>query len=203
MKVHVTKTVMTSLLLTSLLLTACMSVDMYSQSNPQWSGKPLKKVMVTGNFENLVYRNYAETQMCEYIGDYSDTECLRSLKYLFAGQDESAQISAVLNREKIDGVIYISTQAHGTTLVNMPTVLSTTLWSPSFATTIGFGGPVAVDWANYSVKLYATNGMVIWYANADASGNPDDTIEHSSYHLAKELVKAGIIASGGTRHYAP
>ncbi len=186
-----------------LVLTGCMSVDMYSQRNPQWHGQPLKRVMIIGNFENLVYRHYAEGQMCEYIGDYSNTICLQSLKYLFAGQNESAQIAAVLNREKADGIIYISTQAHGTTVVNTPIVFTAMSWPSGFGTMIGYGGPVAVDWANYSVKLYVTNGTVIWYANADASGKPEETIEHSSYHISKELVKAGIIAPGGSRHYTP
>ena len=179
------------------------SVDMYSQTNPQWHGHSLKTVMVIGNFQDLVYRHYAEGQMCEYIGDYSDTECLQSLNYLFAGQDEAPQVAAVLNKEKVDGVIYISTQASGTAIVNTPMVFNTIRWSPGFSTAIGYGGATAVNWADYSVKLYVNDGVVIWYANADASGNPDSTIEHSSYHIAKELVKAGIIDPGGTRHFKP
>lgn len=186
-----------------LALAGCMSVDMYSQRNPQWNGQPLKRVMVIGNFENLVYRHYAEGQMCEYINKYSDTECLESLNFLFAGQNETGQIADVLNKEKVDGVIYISTQAHGTTMVNGPIVFTAMSWSPGFGTMIGYGGPVAADWANYSIKLYVTNGTVIWYANADASGKPEDTIEHSSYHISKELVNAGMIAPGGSRHYKP
>ena len=198
----VTPAIMTAVL-ASLFLTSCMRVDMYSQRNPQWHAHPLRKVMVIGNFQNLIYRNYAEGQMCEYIADYSNTKCLRSLKFLFAGQNESAQVSAVLNRQRVDGVIYISTQANGTSVVNRPLVFDTMSWSPGFASTIGFGGPVTVNWADYSVKLYTKNGMDIWYANADATGKPDDTIEHSSYHIAKELVKAGIITPGGSRHYKP
>lgn len=140
--------------------------------------------------------------MCEYVNDFSDTECLQSLKYLFVGQNQSAQLSDVLNREKVDGVIYISTQAHGTRIVNMPMVFTTT-WSAGFANTIGYGGPVSVDWANYSVKLYAPNDTVIWYANTDASGKPENTIEHSSYTITRELVKAGIIIPGGSDNYRP
>lgn len=203
MKSHNLKIVPIFAALVVLGLAGCMSVDMYSQTNPQWRGQPLKKVMVIGNFQNLVYRHYAEGQMCEYIGDYSDTECLQSLNYLFAGQNEGAQVAAVLNKEKIDGVIYISTQASGTAIVNTPIIFNTIRWSPGFSTTIGYGGATAVNWANYSVKLYVNNGVVIWYANADASGDPDSTIEHSSYHIAKELVKAGIISPGGGRHYKP
>ncbi len=100
--------------------------------------------MVIGNFENLVYRHYAEQQMCEYIGDYSDTECLQSLDYLFAGQNERPQLADVLNREKVDGVIYISTQAHGTSIVNRPMIFNTVRWPSGFSTMIGYGGPVAV-----------------------------------------------------------
>lgn len=184
-------------------LAGCMSVDMYSQTNPQWHSQPLKRVMVVGDFEDLVYRHYAEGQMCEYIGDYSDTECLESLKYLFAGQNEDDQLTAVLNREKVDGVIYISTQSSGTTMVNRPMLFYTTSWASGFGTAIGYGGPSTVDWANYSVKPFVTNGAMIWYANADASGKPEDTIEHSSYHITRDLVKAGIIAPGGSRHYKP
>lgn len=141
--------------------------------------------------------------MCEYIGDYSDTECMQSLNYLFAGQNEQPQLADVLNREKVDGVIYISTQASGTSIVNRPMIFNAVHWSSGFSTMIGYGGPVAVDWANYSVKLYVVDGTIVWNANADASGDPDSTIEHSSYHIAKELVKAGIIAPGGSRHYKP
>ncbi len=190
-------------LLALLTLAGCMSVDMFSQRNPQWHGQPLKRIMVIGNFENLVYRHYSEQQMCEYIGDYSDTKCLQSLDYLFAGQNEKPQLADVLNREKVDGVIYISTQAYGTSIINRPMIFNAVLWPSGFSTMIGYGGPVTVQWANYSVKLYVMSGMVVWNANADANGNPDNTIEHSSYHIAKELVKAGIIAPGGSRHYNP
>lgn len=203
MKTREQRATHTYILLAVLCLAGCASVDMYSQTNPQWRGEPLKKVMVIGNFQSLVYRHYAEGQMCEYIGDYSDTECLQSLNYLFAGQDEGAQVATVLNKEKIDGVIYISTQASGTAIVNTPTVLNTIRWSPGFSTTIGYGGPTAVNWANYSVKLYVNDGVVVWYANADASGDPNDTIEHSSNRISKELVKAGLILPGGSRHYKP
>lgn len=203
MKAHALKVLAILASLSAPGLTGCMSVDMYSQTNPQWHGQPLHRVMVIGNFQNMVYRHYAEGQMCEYIGDYSDTECLQSLNYLFAGQNEGAQVAAVLNTEKIDGVIYVSTQASGTAIVNTPVVLNTVRWSPGFSTTIGYGGATEVNWANYSVKLYVNDGVVIWYANADASGDPDSTIEHSSYHIAKELVKANIIFPGGGRHYKP
>ncbi|MHB8405786.1 MAG: hypothetical protein ACYDCJ_10225 [Gammaproteobacteria bacterium] len=203
MKAHDIKVALIPVIIALLALAGCMSVDIFSQRNPQWHGQPLKRVMVIGNFEDLVYRHYAEGQMCEYIADYSDTKCLESLNYLFAGQNEGAQIAALLNREKVEGVIYISTQARGVTIVNKPMVFSTLQWSPGFSTAIGYGGPTAVDWANYSVELFVTNGTMIWYANADASGNPEPTIEHSSYHISKELVKAGIIAPGGSRHYKP
>lgn len=186
----------------ALVIAACGGgVQVYSQRNPEWQGQSLKKVMVIGNFDNLIYRHYAEVQMCEYISDYSDTQCLESLQYLFAGQNESSQVAAVLDREKIDGLIYISTQAHGTTTVNQPMVFDTVKWAPGLFSTIGFGGPTSVDWANYSVKLYIPNGAMIWQANADASGNPNDTIEHSSYRISKELVNDGVIAPGGSDHY--
>lgn len=185
-------------------VTACFSgVQVFSQRNPEWQGQPLKRLMVIGNFANLNYRHYAEDQICEYIRDYSDTECLESLTYLFAGQNESAQVAAVLDREKIDGIIYISTQAHGTTTVNQPIVMDTVKWAPGLFTTIGFGGPTSVDWANYSVQLFVPNGTMIWQANADASGSPNDTIEHSSYRISRELVKDGVISPGGGRHYKP
>jgi hypothetical protein len=183
-------------------LAACMrDVKIFSQRNPQWQGQPLKRVMVIGNFQNLIYRHYAEGQMCEYIGDYSDTECFESLKYLFAGQNESAQVAAVLDKQQIDGVIYISTQAHGTTTVDQPTVFETVKWAPGLFSTIGFGGPTSVDWANYSVQLYIPSGALIWQANADASGDPNEMIEHSSYKISRELIDDGVIPDGGGRHY--
>jgi len=159
--------------------------------------------MVIGDFTSLVYRHYAEVQMCEYISDYSDTVCLQSLDYIFAGQDSSTALAATLSKEKVDGVIYISALARGTTTVDQPVVLNVMQWTPGFATAIGYGGPTTVDWANYSVKVYLPDGLAIWYANADASGNPNDTIEHSSYSIAKELVKDGVIFAGGGRHYKP
>ena len=200
MKVRDTKYIQTFIvLITSLLLTGCFSVDMYSQRNPQWHGQPLKKVMVIGDFKNLIYRHYTEGQMCDYITEYSDTICLESLDYLFAGQGQDAQVSAVLNREKVDGVIYVSTQAHGTTMTDQPMIFNAVQWAPGFSTIIGYGGTRKTQWANYSVKLYIRSGAMIWYANADASGSPEDTIEHSSYHIAKELVKAGIILPKGRK----
>lgn len=176
---------------------------MFAQRNPDWKGRPLGKVMVVGDFANLVYRHYAEGQMCEYISDYSDTTCLQSLDYLFAGEHSSTALATVLSKEQVDGVIYISAMAHGTTTINRPIVLSAMQWSPGFVTAIGYGGPTTIDWANYSVKLYIPDGTVVWYGNADASGNPDETIEHSSYYISRELVKDGIIPPGGGRHYYP
>jgi len=192
-----------TLLITALIVTACGSVETYTQRNPEWHGQPLNRVMVIADFTSLVYRHYAESQMCEYISDYSDTTCLQSLDYLFAGQDNSTTLAATLSKEKVDGVIYISALARGTTTVNAPVVLSVMQWSPGFATAIGYGGSATVDWANYSVKVYLPDGLAIWYANADASGNPNDTIEHSSYAISKALVKNGIIFPGGGRHYKP
>lgn len=194
---------MVQIIVLSLALVGCMSVDMFSQRNPQWHGKPLKRVMVIGNFTDLVYRSYAEDQMCDYIEDYSDSQCLQSLNYIFAGQSEPAQISEVLTKEKVDGVIYMSTQAQGTTTINKPIVLTTFNWTPGFGTLIGYGGETTTDWANYSVKLYIPSGAMIWYANTDASGKPKDTIEHSSYHIAKDLVSDEIILPGGSKHYKP
>ena len=192
-----------SMVLLGVVLAACNDVKIFSQRNPAWQGQALKKVMVIGDFDNLNYRHYAEGQMCEYIADNSDTECFESLKYLFAGQNESAQIAAVLDREKIDGVIYISAQSRGTTTVDTPMVFDTVRWAPGLFSTIGFGGPTSVDWANYSVKLFIPSGAMIWQASADASGNPDDTIEHSSYRISRVLVDDGVLAPGGSDHYKP
>ena len=203
MKIQGIRVAKTLTIISLLTLAGCFSVDMFSQRNPQWHGQPLKRVMVIGNFANLVYRHYAEDQLCDYITQYSDTECLESLNFLFAGQNEGTQVETVLNQEKVDGVIYVSTQAHGTTMVDQPMVFNTMRWAPGFSTTIGYGGPTAVDWASYSVELFIANGAMIWHANTDASGNPDDTIEHSSYHIAKELVNAGMLATGGSHHYKP
>jgi hypothetical protein len=189
------------MVLLAVAVVACNDVKIFSQRNPQWQGQPLKKVMVIGDFDNLNYRHYAEGQMCEYIADNSDTECFESLNYLFAGQSESSQIAAVLDKEKIEGMIYISAQSRGTTTVDQPMVFDTVKWAPGFFSTIGFGGPTTVDWANYSVKLFIPSGAMIWQASADASGNPNDTIEHSSYRISRVLVDDGALAPGGSDHY--
>src|SRR5580698_4389898 len=123
----------------ALTLTACGSVQTYTQRNPEWQGQPLNRVMVVGDFTNLVYRHYAEEQMCEYISDYSDTVCLKSLDYVFAGQDNSTALAEILSKQNVDGVIYISALARGTTTVDQPVVVNVMHWSPGFATAIGYG----------------------------------------------------------------
>ncbi|MGA9854405.1 MAG: hypothetical protein WBR29_03905 [Gammaproteobacteria bacterium] len=178
-------------------------MNIFTQRNPEWHGQPLRRVMVIGDFTNLVYRHYAEGQMCEYISDFSDTVCLQSRNYQFAGQDTSTMLATTLIKEKVDGVIYISALERGTTTVNQPVVLNIMPWNPGFATATGYGGSTTVDWENYSVKVYLLDGLAIWNANARASGNPADTIEHSSYSISKGLVRDGVILTGGVRHYKP
>ena len=184
-----------SLALLMLMGSGCSSVsDIYTQKNPQWSGKPVERVMVVGDFPNLADRRNAESEMCEAISDASSSECFQSLDYVFASGHEDKEITAAMNKHQIGALIYVSNQGSGSDVVSTPTIVTTTAWSTGLLTSIGSGGSKSVSWANYSIKVYLPNGLMIWNGGVKAGGDDkDELIEDSSEAAASEMADSGII----------
>lgn len=183
------------LVLLLLVVTGCSSVsEIYSQKNPEWSGKRFDRVMVIGDFINLVYRKNAESELCDAISEVSSTACYRSLDYVFAGDDEASEITEAMNENQIDAMIYVSNLKSGADLVSSPTLMTATSWTTGLISGIAFGGTSSVNWSNYSFKVYTPNGAIIWNGSVNASGDDkDEFIEDSSEEVASKLVESGII----------
>ena len=155
---------------------------------------PVERVMVVGDFPNLADRREAESEMCEAISDASSTECFQSLGYVFASGHEDKEITAAMNKHQTGALIYVSNQGSGSDVVSTPTVVTTTAWSTGLLTSIGSGGSKSVSWANYSIKVYLPNGLMIWNGGVKAGGDDkDELIEDSSEAAASKMAESGII----------
>lgn len=194
-------------LLIPFLVLGCASTSMTSEANPEFAGHHFTTLLVEGGFSDLGQRQYAEDQLCEYLADYSDVQCIESLKIFFPGEKYTwAQISSRLSELHIDGVLMLKPTNSGVVSAYIPPTTYTTGSASVYgdtvyasSTTQTFGGyNFLKPWASFQAILYSTsNDKIAWYATADSKGNAfakwDDLIESAAERTAKKLVNDEVV----------
>lgn len=174
--------------LLAVLLVGCATTRaatrMTSQLNREAAGRSFGKVLVHGNFQNLEYRQLAESKLCAELAGATGVACLKSAEVFFPAQEYSAeQIAERLSELSVDAVLTLQPTGSGTS--------SMYLLLGSLVT------PISKPWANYEVVLWSTSdGKVAWYATAASGGNArarwDDLINSASSKAVSKLISDGV-----------
>lgn len=179
------------------LLAACVSTEIVAVPEHPLA-HPIKVVLVEAEIQDLVFRQYAEDQLCEYINDDSPVTCLQSLNYFPPGQKYTAtQTSQTFERLHVDAVVYIRSTSGYAAVSTQSGNTTTTLGgiTPSAASGVGTSG-------NFNFRVVQTaDEQTIWYADVDARqrsrlSHSDymDLIEGSAETAAEKMVHDGLFA---------
>lgn len=197
--------------LLGVMLVGCATTRITSQVNREVIGRSFGKVLVHGNFQNLEYRQLAESKLCSGLAEATGVACLKSAEVFFPGQEYSAeQIAERLSELQIDAVLTLQPTGSGTSSTYVPqtshttgraTVIGNTVTGSSTTQTYG-GYYISKPWQNCEAVLWSTSdGKVVWYGTAASRGNAfagwDDLINSASSKTVSKLVSDGVFLKLG------
>jgi hypothetical protein len=139
----------------------------------------MRTILVVANFEHIGVRRATEDQFVKHNG--AGLTFLPAYRVFFPGQTFSAsEVSAALERNRIDATLVLDPQESGTTSQCIPPSYSTSCvaWSPQGGCTQSRTAPnssgvtISKPWVSTSVSLFESRtGKSVWVASGFTGGN--------------------------------
>ncbi|HET7370298.1 MAG TPA: hypothetical protein VFK45_05625 [Gammaproteobacteria bacterium] len=171
----------------------CSSVDVTSQVNPQFEGKPFKTLLVEAHMHNLVARKVFEHWFCYQMVDLTTATCIESRHLFFPGKRHTPEeIAQTIQKMHVDAVLRIgrpgsteftthqSRDIYGNVIKGQTVSRTSNIFKLSTDAISGYE----------IVLLSPVSKDVIWYGSTVAEGEDDEEYDFGDY--AEDSADAAI-----------